>query len=179
MEREAKVGTQGRSISIVNNIDIFKAISALAFAQLYDSFPVKVVITPSELAVRLGDEFWEESQEPDTDNVSVSKYVRNRSPAGIARPTIEWLASAGFITYERYSDNSFRGVCLTAKGLESIESGAERGNRLLKAAKEITQDALKIEAKKQLTKLFSEVISWSVKNSPTMIQMLMKHTGSW
>lgn len=52
------VSTYRDPVLQMNNIDIFKAISALVLAHCYDSFPLKVKVSPKELAVSLGDEFW-------------------------------------------------------------------------------------------------------------------------
>ena len=134
----------------MKNIEIFKALSGLAFAKAYDSFPLKISISPSELALELDDEYWEESQR----QISGShyEYVRNRSPAGLAKPTIQWLADAGFLSYEKYDGSSFCGVCLTTKGLESIESDESRGKLLLDAVTNLAKDELKEQARHQLTK---------------------------
>ena len=159
----------------MNNIDIFKAISGLVFAKIYDSFPLKIDLSPSELAISLGDEFWDESKKPIAENHS--KYVRNRSPVGLAKPTIEWLGSAGLITFEGYKDGVFANVTLTAKGLEAIESKQERGSNLLNAAKDLAKDELKSQARKQLKDVFSEVLSWSVEKSPTIIQAISNYAS--
>lgn len=154
----------------MNNIDIFKAISALAFAKIYDQFPLKTKLSPNALAISLDDEFWNESEKQISNNLY--EHQRNRSPAAIAKPTIEWLASAGLITYESYKDGCFRGVIFTAKGLESIESGEKRGSKLLEAAKEIIQDEFKDQARIKLKDLFSEVLAWSIEKSPTIVQAI-------
>jgi hypothetical protein len=157
----------------MNNIEIFKAISGLALAHCYDSFPLKIQISPADLAVSLGDDFWDESQTPISDNVS--EYLRNRSPAGIAKPTIEWMASSGLITYSGYKDGRFLDVCLTAKGLEAIESKQGRGNDLICAAKELAKDELKNQARSQLKDTFSEVLTWAIEKSPTIIQAVTNY----
>lgn len=159
----------------MNNIDIFKAISALAFAKIYDNFPLKINLSPSELAISLDDDFWGESQKSIAENQT--EYIRNRSPAGLAKPTIEWLGSAGLITFEGYKDGEFINVTLTAKGLESIESNQDRGSNLLCAAKNLAKDELKSQARKQLKDLFSEVLSWSVEKSPTIIQAISNYAS--
>ncbi|OUR72132.1 hypothetical protein A9Q78_07425 [Methylophaga sp. 41_12_T18] len=159
----------------MNNIDIFKAISALAMAHCYDSFPLKIKLSPGELALSLGDEFWDESQKPISENVS--EYVRNRSPAGIAKPTIEWMAASGLITYEAYRDSQFIGVCLTAKGLEAIESDQDRGGNLIQAAKELAKEEFKDQARTKLKGLFSEVLSWSIEKSPTVFQAVTNYVS--
>jgi hypothetical protein len=169
------VSTHGESVPQMNNIDIFKAISGLALAHCYDSFPLKIQISPAELAVSLGDEFWDESQKPISGNVS--EYVRNRSPAGIAKPTIEWMASAGLITYSGYRDGSFIDVCLTAKGLEAIESNQSRGNDLISAAKDLAKDELKNQARSQLKDIFSEVLTWTIEKSPTIMQAVTNYVS--
>lgn len=154
----------------MNNIEIFKSISGLVLANCYDNFPLKIKLSPSELALLLGDEYWDESLNTISDNVS--DYVRKRSPAAIARPTVEWMASSGLITYESYKDGYFTNVCLTAKGLEAIESKKGFGDKLLSAAKNLAKDTLKSEAKEQLRNVFSEVLSWSIQKSPTIFQSI-------
>ena len=152
------------------NIEIFKAISALAYAELYDHFPRKTVIEPSKLALALGDEYWDESQLKISENVS--EYVRHKSPAGIAKPTIEWLAESGFIKYERYSDQGFLDVVLTAKGLEAIEAQENGASNLLSAAADLAKDELKNQARKKLSDIFSEILSWGIKHSPNVVQII-------
>lgn len=148
----------------MKNIEIFKALSGLALAKAYDSFPLKISIYPRELALELSDEYW--------DSASHCEYVRSRSPAGLANPTIQWLAEAGFLSYEKYESGCFAGVCLTAKGLESIESDESRGKQLLDAAANLAKDELKEQARLQLSKAFTEAMSWSIKNVLTIVNSL-------
>lgn len=157
----------------MGNIDIFRALSGLIFAKAYDSFPLKISIVPGEIAVQLGDEFWDESQEEVAENQF--NYIRNRSPAGLAKPTIEWLIGAGFLSCDGFSDGKFVGVCLTAKGLESIESSESRGNGFIKAVAELAKDEMKEQARSQLAKLFSEALSWSIANVPTIVNSISKY----
>ena len=156
----------------MKNIEIFKAISGLVYAKLYDNFPLKIKLSPSSLAVELDDEFWSESQTSITE--SVSEYNRNRSPAAIAKPTIEWLSNSGLITYDRYHDHEFEGVCLTAKGLESIEANSS-GRRLVTAMADLAKEELKGQAKNQLNSIFSKALSWSIEKSPTIIQTISNY----
>ena len=160
----------------MKNIEIFKALSGLVFAKAYDNFPLKISICPSELALELGDEYWEESQRQISENHS--EYVRNRSPAGLAKPTIQWLADTGFLSYEKYDGSRFCGVCLTAKGLESIESDESRGKQLLDAVTNLAKDELKEQARLQLTKAFTGAMSWSIKNAPTIINSLSRFSSN-
>lgn len=154
----------------MTNIEIFRALSGLVFATAYNSFPLKISISPSELALQLGDEYWEES--PKQISKNEFKYVRERSPAGLAKPTIQWLIDAGFLSYEKYSDNKFIGICLTAKGLESIEANESGGEHLLDALTKLARDELKEQARIQLSKVFSDALSWSITNVPTIISGL-------
>ncbi|QOP41197.1 hypothetical protein [Sulfurimonas marina] len=160
----------------MTNIEIFRALSGLVFAKAYNSFPLKVSINPSELALQLGDKYWEESQH----QISKSQfeYIRERSPAGLAKPTIQWLIDAGFLDYERFEDNKFIGICLTAKGLESIESNESGGERLLNALTDLAKDELKDQARSQLSKVFSEALSWSISNAPTIISNLSRMSAN-
>ncbi|RYY02485.1 MAG: hypothetical protein EOO53_12945 [Gammaproteobacteria bacterium] len=160
----------------MNNIEIFKAISALTLSQAYENFPLKIDISPSDLAITLDDEYWDESLKEISENMS--EVVRNKNPASIAKPTIEWLSSSGFITYTGYSDGVFKGVCLTVKGIESIESDNQRGNKLLLAVKELAIEELKTQAKVKLKVLFSEVLSWSLEKYPTIIQAVGNYSSS-
>ena len=59
----------------MNNIEIFKAISALALSQAYDNFPLKINIAHSELALSLDDEYWEESLNEISENFSESLKI--------------------------------------------------------------------------------------------------------
>lgn len=154
----------------MNNIEIFKSISGLVLAKCYDNFPLKIKLSPNELALSLGDEYWDESLRKISDNAH--DYVRNRSPAAIAKPTVEWMASSGLITYDSYNDGYFTNVCLTAKGLEAIESKKGIGDKLLTAAKNLVKDELRSQAKEQLRNVFSEVLSWSIQHSPTIFQSI-------
>ena len=158
----------------MKNIEIFEAISGLLLADLYEHFPLRIKIHPSDLAMRLDDGKWEESQEPITEDGNVTTYIRHKSPAGLAKPTIEWLASAGFITFDQYDDGDFIGVCLTPKGLESIKSDETRPNRLIEAAKGLLVDSTKDAVRGQLRKIASEIFSWGVKNAPTIYQTVSK-----
>jgi len=156
----------------VTNIEIFRALSGLVFARAYNSFPLKVSISPNELALQLGDEYWEESQRQISENEF--EYIRERSPAGLAKPTIKWLIDAGFLSYEKYDDDKFIGISLTVKGLESIEANESGGERLLNALTDITKEELKEQARSQLSKVFSEALSWSIANAPRIINGLSK-----
>lgn len=150
----------------MKNIEIFRELSGLVLAKAYDSFPLGVTIRPSELALELGDEQWEESQRLVTGNLY--EYVPNRSPVGLAKPTVRWLIESGFLSCESYKDGAFVGVRLTAKGLESIESEEGRGEKLIKALAEVAKEELKGQAREQLSKAFTGLLSWSIKNVTTI-----------
>ena len=157
----------------MNNIEIFKALSGLVFAKLYDGFPLRIDISPTEIAVSLGDEFWDESLKPITENHS--QYVRKRSPAGLAKPTVEWLSSAGFISFEAYRDGKFVNASLTPRGLEAIEADQARGSSLLSASGDLLKEELKDQAGTQLKSLFSQILTWSIEKCPTLIQVVSSY----
>jgi hypothetical protein len=150
----------------MRNIEIFKAMSALVLADLYANFPLKKKVDASELALRLDDELWDQSQKQDEYNSTVSHYIREFSPAAIVAPTVQWLASAGLIQYESEHNGRFKGVVLTAKGIESIEAKSGRGKKLLKLAQGVLVDATKDAAKKGLTGVFTEILTWSITGGP-------------
>ncbi len=139
----------------------------MVYAKLYENFPLKINLSPSSLATELDDALWSESRTQIENGVTIIN--RNKSPVAISKPTIEWLANAGLISYERYDGIDFVGVCLTAKGLESIEAN-NSGESLLNAVKDLAKDQFKEQAKVQLNSLFSKALSWSVQKVPTIIQ---------
>jgi len=153
----------------MKNIEIFEAISGLLFADLYEQFPLPSDIDPSELALRLGDDYWNESLQPLDEDGRDNAYIRHKSPSGLARPTVDWLANSGFITHRGFANGTFAKVCLTAKGLEAIRSETGRENRLLEAAKQAVEGAAKDTARKELQMVFSEIVAWSVRNTATLI----------
>ncbi|NWD07728.1 hypothetical protein [Pseudomonas gingeri] len=159
----------------MKNIEIFRELSGLVLAKAYDSFPLDVTIRPTELALALGDERWDESQRSLSENHS--EYIQNRSPIGLAAPTVRWLMESGFLSYESYKDGAFVGVRLTAKGLESIESKKGRGAKLVNAVAGLAKEELKNQAKTQLSKAFAEVTAWSIKNVPTIVANISKVSG--
>ncbi|WP_147336830.1 hypothetical protein [Pseudomonas abyssi] len=154
----------------MKNIEIFEAISGLLFAELYEYFPLPKNIDPTHYALELGDDYWDEAEQPLEETGQIKGYVRHKSPAGLAKPTVEWLTNTGFITHNGYRNGEFQNVCLTAKGLESIRSAPGTENRLLDAAKNILTGAAKDSARDELRKVFSEMVLWSVRNSATLIQ---------
>lgn len=159
----------------MRNIEIFKEISGLALAQAYDSFPLKISIRPSDLSLALSDDLWDESQRLIAENHH--EYVRNRSPIGLAAPTVQWLVESGFLSCERYHDGEFSGVSLTAKGLESIESQEGAGEKLVKAAAGLVKEELKEQARAQLSNVFTALMSWGIKNAPTIYASISRAGG--
>ncbi|MFN4042667.1 hypothetical protein [Limnobacter sp.] len=159
----------------MRNIEIFKAISALVMADLYAHFPLKQDISPSELALNLGDELWDKSLKQDSGHPNVYERQRQFSPAALARPTIEWLANAGLISYSSYQNSKFKDVALTLKGLESIEAHSTRGKRLINASKNLLVDSAKDAAKEQLTKIAGEMFKWCVKEGPQLIHLVQNY----
>ena len=158
----------------MRNIEIFKAVSALAMADLYASFPITKNLKSGELALRLSDDLWDKSQVPDARQPHVANWIRKHSPAAVSAPTIRWLASAGLIEYESERNGTFINVVLTPKGLESIESKAGRGKKLLKSAQGVLGDATKDAAKKELAGLFSEILKWSIAAGPSIVQAVSR-----
>ena len=161
----------------MKNIEIFEALSGLLFAELYEYFPLPKTIDPTGLAQELGDDYWDEVEQPLEETGQINAYVRHRSPPALAEPTIRWLANTGFITFDSYRGGKFQNVCLTAKGLEAIRSAPGRERRLLDAAKNIVTGAAKDSARDELRKVFSEIVLWSVQNSATLIQSAANFGG--
>ena len=160
----------------MKNIEIFHALSGLVLADLYEQFPLKVNVRPGDLAIRLDDELWEDSLLPDENQPNVSTYIRRYSPAALARPTVEWLAGAGLITYADMRDGEFKGVCLTARGLEVISTKSGPAGRLLEVAKELTVEAGKESAREYLRALGSDVVRWCAERTPLVVQMVVNST---
>jgi DNA-binding protein YbaB len=153
----------------MTNIDIFKSLSGLIMAELYDSFPIPIKVRAIDFAQKLDDEYWNDSTTPDPDHQHIDLYNPRRSPAAIAAPTIEWLSSAGLISYKAKNDHDFIGVVLTPKGLQAIESDTQRGQNMLLAAQNLAIDASKDAAKDQLKNLFSDVLKWCIEKSPYIV----------
>lgn len=161
----------------MKNIEIFEALSGLLLAELYEYFPLPKAVAPTELALKLGDDYWDEAEQPLEETGQINAYIRHKSPVGLAEPTIDWLAKTGFITHDGYYGSAFQNVCLTAKGLEAIRSAPGRESRLLDAAKNVVTGAVKDSARDELRKVFSEMILWSVQNSATLIQSASSFSG--
>ncbi|MFG1495386.1 hypothetical protein ABMA57_02055 [Saccharospirillum sp. HFRX-1] len=161
----------------MKNIEIFEALSGLLFAELYEYFPLPKTIDPKLLALELGNEYWDEAERPLEDTGQINAYIRHKSPAGLAEPTVRWLANTDFITFDCYRGGKFQNVCLTAKGLEAIRSAPGRESRLLNAAKSVLAGAAKDSAREELRKVFSEMVLWSVQNSATLIQSASNFGG--
>ncbi|MBT3042967.1 MAG: hypothetical protein KME67_08925 [Candidatus Thiodiazotropha sp. (ex Codakia orbicularis)] len=140
----------------MKNIEIFEAISGLLLADLYQHFPIKMKVQPAEYSMRLEDEHWSEC-------VVGEKYVRHHSPAAIVEPAIEWLANAGYISYDAYDGEYFDGVTLTAKGLEVIRSDKNLAEKLVSAAKDIAKSESKEIARENLRKLMSYFLEKGIK----------------
>lgn len=153
----------------MTNIDIFKSISGLVMAELYDAFPIPINISATNLACKLGDEYWGHSTVSDPEQPHIQIYNRRRSPAAIAAPTIEWLASAGLLSYQSQKDRDFNSVVLTPKGLQAIESDQKTGKSLLMAVQELGVDASRDVAKDQLKNLFSDILKWCIEKSPYIV----------
>ncbi|GFD91075.1 hypothetical protein KUL152_33010 [Tenacibaculum sp. KUL152] len=160
----------------MRNIEIFEALSALLFAKLYEQFPLRVDVNAYDIALSLGDELWDESSTPITEGSDIKTINRNKSPAGLSKPTIQWLKYAGLVDYISQDGSTFKQVCLTPKGLESIKVKPENESRLLKAAKDIAEGTAKDLAKKELKEAFSGILSWCAQHSPTVFQSI-SHMG--
>ena len=156
----------------MKNIEIFKSLSGLVMAELYDAFPLPITLKPSELALKLDDSLWSDSLTSDPQQPHINNYNRRRSPAALSKPTIEWLQLAGLISYRHYKDGQFEGVVLTPKGLEAIESKPEIGKTLMSAMAEITKETSKEVAKEQFKNGFSDLLGWCIKNSPSIIHTI-------
>lgn len=161
----------------MKNIEIFHALSGLLLADLYEHFPLKINVRAADLAIRLDDEFWDSSQLPDENLPNCSTYIRHHSPAGLAKPTIEWLASAGLITYNGMRDGAFEDVCLTARGLEVVSTKSGLAVKALAAVKELTVESGKESAREYLRALGSEAVRWCAEKTPLIMQMVVNSTS--
>lgn len=159
----------------MKNIEIFKAISAIIFAELYETFPLPKKINASDIALMLEEELWDKSKSQDPKNQNIHNYIRKYSPAALAAPTIEWLANAGLISFTAKHNGTFQNVVLTLKGLESIEAETGRGESLLNAMTALMTESSKDIAKEQLKSVFSDILKWCVEKSPTLLQMAVKN----
>ncbi|MDO2452874.1 hypothetical protein [Enterobacter asburiae] len=70
--------------------------------------------------------------------------------------SIQWLVGAGFITGRSYADSGFKGVVLTAKGLESLKKTPDsirpsNGTQLNEAVKSGSAAAVKTIANQVLS----------------------------
>lgn len=160
----------------MKNIEIFHALTGLLLADLYEQFPLKVDVRTTDLALRLDDGLWKDSLLTDENDPNVSTYIRHHSPIGLARPTVEWLAGAGLITYTGMRDGEFKGVCLTARGLEAISTKSGPAGKLLEVAKELSIETGKESAREFLRNLGSEVVRWCAEKTPLVVQMLVNST---
>lgn len=139
----------------MKNIEIYEELSALTLAKLYASFPRSVDIDPMALALLLPDDLWSESTEVIDAQANHERYVREKSPAGLAVPTIKWLASSGLITYARFHDGIFEETLFTQKGLEFASKNSTSMNRIAKylsdlskgVGKELLMDGIKLAIK--------------------------------
>lgn len=153
----------------MKNIEIFKAITAVTLARLYERFPMKMDVVASEMALSLDDSLWSEAQIQIGDNPNHHEIVRHKSPGSLAAPTIEWMESAGLISVDRVGNGTFYGARLTARGLEAVESEAGRGSRLMEAAKSVVTGASKQVATEKLKELGAEVVQWCANRAPIVI----------
>ncbi len=83
-----------------NNRDDFNQCAALVFNLLYKNFPIEIDVVVDELLV-------EPYDEDKTDN-----YLA----------TIRFLQREGFICYQEFYYNVFKGVVLTVKGLKVLDN---------------------------------------------------------
>ncbi|MFC1335394.1 MAG: hypothetical protein G8D91_12020 [gamma proteobacterium symbiont of Clathrolucina costata] len=81
----------------------------------------------------------------------------------MTKPTIEWLASAGYISYDNYDGEYFDGVTLTAKGLETIRSDKSMAEQLIAAAQDVTKSELKNIAREKIRQIMSDMLAKGIK----------------
>lgn len=146
----------------MKNIEVYEELSALTMAKLYDQFPRSVDVDPMALAVLLPDDLWSESTEMIDDNPSHLQYIRGKSPAGLAVPTIKWLASSGLISYARFHNGIFEETVFTPKGLEFASKNSSSMKQVASylsdlgkgVSKELLADGLKLVIKELVKSTF-------------------------
>jgi hypothetical protein len=89
-----------------NNRDDFDQCAALVFNLLYKAFPIEIDVVVDELLV--------ESYNED----KIDNYLA----------TIRFLQREGFIRYQEFYYNVFKGTVLTAKGLKVLDSLSENSD---------------------------------------------------
>ncbi|VWX35564.1 conserved hypothetical protein [Limnobacter sp. 130] len=151
----------------MKNIEIYEELSALTMAKLYDQFPRSVDIDPMALAILLPDDLWSESTEMVDGNPNHHQYIRGKSPAGLAVPTIKWLASSGLITYARLHNGIFEETAFTPKGFELASKNSSSMKRVAKylsdlgkgVGKELLMDGIKSAIKELIQSIFMSASS--------------------
>lgn len=125
----------------MKNIELFDRYASVILGRLYEKFPCRDTFFISEIA----------SEEIDPEQ-ELSLNLQ------IARETLLWLASSGYLTFDKDNYYAFQGVVLTERGLgllnevpESLKAKKTLGERLVNAVKIGAQET----AKEMLRKIIS------------------------
>jgi hypothetical protein len=87
---------------IPKNMELFNVVTLRIFDRLYEAFPQPIDITPGSIAIEIT------ADEADSDAMKAVLVADN---------TLSWLATEGFLRYERPYTGKFPQVVLTLKGL--------------------------------------------------------------
>ena len=118
----------------LKNIEMFDLYVGKIFVELYENFPMRVVISPCDMT----------GLKLDEDTLVHPKYCY------IFENTVVWLQESGYIKYQTGDIHGFYDVVLTAKGLEllkavpdSVQTKSGMGDKLSAIAKKGGDEALK------------------------------------
>ncbi|WP_312679870.1 hypothetical protein [Stutzerimonas nitrititolerans] len=146
---------------MATNIKQFDALVGKIFADLYESFPIELVMQPENYISVLLD-----VSKPEEELLGVAML----DAVSFYEATHRWLRKAGFI--EVLSSNSEESrVVLTAKGLEALKlmpdslGGDSLGDRLSQAAREGVVDQVRV--------LTGQVLGFGVRMGTEMISKVM------
>lgn len=134
------------------NIERFNEVTGLLLAHLYEHFPVPQDIEAGE--------FVDNATVPAKPIPGViSPYFEDLTTDGtFFVSAVEWLATAGFLTFDKRFNSEITGVVLSEKGLqtlnavpESLTASAPLGERLVDAAKSGGKEVLKATLREVLS----------------------------
>jgi len=97
----------------LKNIELFDLYVGKTFVKLYESFPLRCELDICEMTDK---EFDEET-------------LKTPKECDIYRDTVIWLSESGYINYDAQHEYGFRGVVLSAKGLELLKAIPESMQR--------------------------------------------------
>lgn len=134
----------------MNNIEAFNIAVAEIFGRCYKEFPLKVSISNLEIGVAIKDAFGED---PD------GYFDLGEVEYQIADAATDWLIKAGYLWCDNPERSiSFKGVTLTPKGLEilnsvpeELQSKASLGEKLSKGIKVLGKESALTSVKLGLT----------------------------